>query len=260
MISAWSSVQKLVLAARAVDEKSNAITAIPELLELLAIKGAIVTIDAMGRQTRIAGKIVDKGADYVLGLKANQGSLRDDVELLFTGQSARGFADVAVSKASSVDGDHGRIETREVYAVEDIAWLKERHPDWKGLRSVVMVVAQRETAKGEERERRFHISSLPADADKVPPSALTGVSRTACTGCSTCSSATTTAVSEERTPPPTSPPSSAPPSTRCAGRPARTASNPSASPDGTRISSPGPSPPYDVNSFDSPARSAQKLY
>lgn len=167
MISAWSSVHKLVLAARAVDEKSNEITAIPELLELLAIKGAIVTIDAMGCQTRIAEKIVDKGADYVLGLKGNQGSLRDDVELLFTEQSARGFADVAVSKASSVDGDHGRIETREVYAVEDIAWLKERHPDWKGLRSIVMVVARRETAKGEERERRFYISSLPADADKL---------------------------------------------------------------------------------------------
>lgn len=167
MVSAWSSMQKLVLAARAVDEKSNEITAIPELLELLAIKGAIVTIDAMGCQTRIAGKIVDKGADYVLGLKGNQGSLRDDVELLFKEQSARGFADVAVSKASSVDGDHGRIETREVIAVEDIAWLKERHPDWKGLRSVVMVVARRESARGEERERRFYISSLPADADKL---------------------------------------------------------------------------------------------
>jgi predicted transposase YbfD/YdcC len=167
MISAWSSVQKLVLAARAVDEKSNEITAIPELLELLAIKGAIVTIDAMGCQTKIAAKILDKGADYVLGLKGNQGNLRDDVELLFTEQAARGFADVAVSKASSVDGDHGRIETREVFAVADIAWLKERHPDWKGLRSLVMVLARRESAKGEESERRFYISSLPAEAEKL---------------------------------------------------------------------------------------------
>lgn len=167
MVSAWSSAQKLVLGARTVEEKSNEITAIPELLDLLAIKGAIVTIDAMGCQTRIAEKIVDKGADYVLGLKGNQGTLRDDVELLFTEQSARGFKDVTVSKASSVEGDHGRIETREVYAVEDIAWLKQRHPDWKGLRSVVMVVARRQTAAGEERERRFSISSLPADADKL---------------------------------------------------------------------------------------------
>src|SRR5438128_5523532 len=120
MVSARSSAQKLGLGARAVEEKSNEITAIPQLLDLLAIKGAIVTIDAMGCQTKIAEKIVDKGADYVLGLKGNQGTLRDDVELLFTEQSARRFKDVAVSKASSVDSDHGRIETREVYAIEDI--------------------------------------------------------------------------------------------------------------------------------------------
>lgn len=166
MISAWSSAHKLVLGARAVDEKSNEITAIPELLDLLALKGAIVTIDAMGCQKKIAEKIIDKGADYVLGLKGNQGTLRDDVELLFTEQMARGFKDVAVSRAPSCDAEHGRIETREVFAVEDIAWLKVRH-DWRGLRSVVMVVSSRETTKGEEQERRFYISSLPADAEKL---------------------------------------------------------------------------------------------
>jgi hypothetical protein len=85
MVSAWSSQQKLVLGARAVNEKSNEITAIPELLDLLAIKGAIVTIDAMGCQKKIAAKIIARKADYVFGLKGNQGSLRDDVELLFTG-------------------------------------------------------------------------------------------------------------------------------------------------------------------------------
>lgn len=166
LVSAWSSAQKLVLGARAVAEKSNEITAIPELLDLLAIKGAIVTIDAMGCQKKIADKIVDRGADYVLGLKGNQGTLRDDVELLFTEQAASGFKDIAVSKASSTDGDHGRIESREVFATADIAWLKERH-DWKGLRSIVMVIARRQTAKGEELERRFYISSLPADATRL---------------------------------------------------------------------------------------------
>lgn len=166
MISAWSSAHKLVLGARAVDEKSNEITAIPELLDLLAIKGAIVTIDAMGCQRKIAEKILDKGADYVLGLKGNQGSLRDDVELLFSEQMASGFKHVAVSRSSSCEAEHGRIETREVFATQDIAWLKERH-DWKGLRSIVMLLSSRETAKGEERERRFYISSLPADADKL---------------------------------------------------------------------------------------------
>jgi predicted transposase YbfD/YdcC len=166
MVSAWSSVQKLVLGARAVDEKSNEITAIPELLDLLAIKGAIVTIDAMGCQKKIAEKIIDKKADYVFGLKGNQGSLREDVELLFTEQLANGFKDIAVSKASSLDGEHGRIESREVVATEDIGWLKERH-DWNGLRSIVMVVSGRESAKGQETERRFYISSLPADAEKL---------------------------------------------------------------------------------------------
>jgi predicted transposase YbfD/YdcC len=166
MISAWSSVHKLVLGARAVEEKSNEITAIPELLDLLAIKGAIVTLDAMGCQKKIAEKIIDKGADYVFGLKGNQGSLRDDVEELFSEQMASGFKEVAVARAAGCEADHGRIETREVFVVEDIAWLKERH-DWKGLRSIVMLVARRESAKGEEQERRFYISSLPADADKL---------------------------------------------------------------------------------------------
>lgn len=166
MISAWSSTQHLVLGTRAVAEKSNEITAIPELLDLLAIKGAIVTIDAMGCQRKIASKIVERGADYVLGLKGNQGALRNDVELLFTEQAASAFMDIAVSKASSVDGDHGRIESREVFATEDIAWLKEQH-DWTGLRSIIMVASHRDTGKGEEIERRFYISSLPADASKL---------------------------------------------------------------------------------------------
>lgn len=166
MISAWSSAQKLVLGARAVDEKSNEITAIPELLDLLAIKGAIVTIDAMGCQKKIAEKIIAKGADYVLGLKGNQGSLREDVELLFDEQMANGFKDIAISKAVETDAGHGRIETREVVATADIGWLKERH-NWKGLTSIVMVLSTRETATGIERERRFYISSLPADAEKL---------------------------------------------------------------------------------------------
>ncbi len=127
VISAWSSAQKLVLGARAVDEKSNEITAIPELLDLLAIKGAIVTIDAMGCQKKIAEKIIDKKADYVFGLKGNQGTLREDVELLFTEQMTSGFKDIVVSKTSSLVGDHGRLESREVFATEDIAWLTQRH-------------------------------------------------------------------------------------------------------------------------------------
>jgi predicted transposase YbfD/YdcC len=166
LVSAWSSRQKLVLGARAVDEKSNEITAIPELLDLLAIKGAIVTIDAMGCQKKIAEKIIAKGADYVFGLKGNQATLRTDVEDLFTEQMACNFKDVAVSRGIGTDAGHGRIETREVFAVGDIAWLRQNH-EWAGLRSIIMVVSSRETQKGTERERRFYISSLPADAEKL---------------------------------------------------------------------------------------------
>jgi predicted transposase YbfD/YdcC len=166
LVSAWSSRQKLVLGARAVDEKSNEITAIPELLDLLAIKGAIVTIDAMGCQKKIAEKIIAKGADYVFGLKGNQATLRTDVEDLFTEQMACNFKDVAVSRGIGTDAGHGRIETREVFAVGDIAWLRQNH-EWAGLRSIIMVVSSRETQKGTERERRFYISSLPADVEKL---------------------------------------------------------------------------------------------
>ena len=167
MVSAWSSQQKLVLGARATSEKSNEITAIPELLELLAIKGAIVTIDAMGCQKKIAAKIIDMSADYILGLKGNQGTLRDDVELLFDEQMANDFRDIAVSKTDcKTDADHGRIETRQVVATSDIDWLKRRH-DWKGLNTIAMVLSSRETEKGVEHERRFYISSLPANAEKL---------------------------------------------------------------------------------------------
>jgi len=168
MVSAWSSEQKLVLGAQTTAEKSNEITAIPELLKLLDIKGAIVTIDAMGCQKKIVETIVDDcGADYVIGLKGNQGALRNDVELLFNEQFANGFKDITVSKTTrQTDAGHGRIETREVFATDDIEWLKQRH-DWKGLNSIVMVVSTRETSKGIKTDRRFYISSLPADAEKL---------------------------------------------------------------------------------------------
>lgn len=163
MVSAWSSRQSLVLGQRVVDEKSNEITAIPELLELLALEGAIVTIDAMGCQKAIAQKIIDRKADYLLGLKGNQGTLREDVELLFTEQEARGFAELTVSRHDSTDAGHGRIEQRTCIATEDIAWLKQRHP-WIGLRSIAMVRSTRETGKETEADTRFFISSLPANA------------------------------------------------------------------------------------------------
>lgn len=164
MISAWSSRQRLVLGQAKVADKSNEITAIPELLKLLTLRGTTVTIDAMGCQKEIARTIIDQGADYVLALKGNQGTLREDVELFFTEQKERKFKDVAISRHRTLEKSHGRIETRTYTAIEHIAWLEERH-DWAGLRSIVMVESKREIVGGKtETETRFYISSLAADA------------------------------------------------------------------------------------------------
>jgi len=159
MVSAFAARQRLVLGQVKVADKANEIVAIPKLLDMLAIEGAVVTIDAMGCQRAIAQKIVDKKADYILALKGNQGSLREDVELFATEQKARDFKDATVSRHETVDGDHGRIETRAVTVIHDIDWLQERH-QWPGLNSLVMVESTRQTGDKIERETRFYITSL----------------------------------------------------------------------------------------------------
>jgi len=165
MISAWSSRQRLVLGQTKVADKSNEITAIPDLLDALTLKGAIVTIDAMGCQKEIAKKIVAKEADYVLALKGNQGTLSEDVELFFSEQKACKFEDTAVSRHQTLEKSHGRIETRTYTSIDGIDWLKERH-HWFGLKSIVMVESIREIIGGKtEQETRFYISSLRADAE-----------------------------------------------------------------------------------------------
>jgi predicted transposase YbfD/YdcC len=110
MVSAFAARQRLVLGQVKVAEKSNEIVAIPALLAMLAIEGAIVTIDAMGCQREIAQQILNKKADYVLALKGNQGTLRDDVELFAAEQKDNGFKDTKVSRHETVDGDHGRTK------------------------------------------------------------------------------------------------------------------------------------------------------
>ncbi|HEX9214643.1 MAG TPA: ISAs1 family transposase [Bradyrhizobium sp.] len=159
MVSAFAARQRLVLGQVKVAEKSNEIVAIPALLDMMAIEGAIVTIDAMGCQRDIAKKIVDKKADYVLALKGNQGTLCEDVEVFAAEQKANGFKDTTVSRHETVDGDHGRIETRAYTVFHDVAWLQERH-NWPGLQGVVMVESTREIGDKIERETRFYITSL----------------------------------------------------------------------------------------------------
>ena len=168
MVSAFAARQRLVLGQLKVAEKANEIIAIPKLLEMLAIEGAIVTIDAMGCQRAIAQKIVDKKADYVLALKGNQGLLCEDVELFAAEQKATGFKNTTISRDQTTDGDHGRIETRTTTVIHDTAWLQERH-DWPGLKGVVMIESIREINDKIERETRFYVTSLVLLADQLGP-------------------------------------------------------------------------------------------
>lgn len=163
MVSAFAARQRLVLGQVKVAEKSNEIVAIPRLLDMMSIEGAVVTIDAMGCQREIAKKIIDKKADYVLALKGNQGSLREDVELFVAEQKANAFKDATISRDQTVDGDHGRIEIRATTVIHDVAWLQERH-DWPGLKGIVMVESIREIDGKAECETRFYITSLVLQA------------------------------------------------------------------------------------------------
>ena len=149
-------------------EKSNEIVAIPKLLRMLELEGAVVTIDAMGCQRDIAQTIIDKKADYILALKGNQGTLKDDVKLLVDEQKTVDFKDAKVSRDKTVDGDHGRIETREITVIHDVEWLQERH-DWPGLKSVVVVESTREVGGKIDREMRLYITSLVLLAHQIGP-------------------------------------------------------------------------------------------
>lgn len=174
MVSAFAARQRLVLGQVKVADKSNEIVAIPALLDMLEIEGAVVTVDAMGCQRDIAQKVIDKKADYILALKGNQGTLREDVEVFAAEQKANDFKDTKITQYETVDGDHGRIETRTYTVIHDVAWLNERH-QWPGLQGVIMVESTRETpgpapeAAKIERETRFYITSLLWIAAQIGP-------------------------------------------------------------------------------------------
>jgi predicted transposase YbfD/YdcC len=164
LVSAYATEAGLVLAQCAVDGKSNEITAIPELLDMLNLKGAIVSIDAMGTQKEIAQRIVDKGADYLLALKGNQPSLHEDAALFFADPACA----ATCARSAETDAGHGRIEERSCRAAE-AGWLAARHPGWKGLRSLAAVTARRVDKKtgGESLETRFYIASLEPDPKAI---------------------------------------------------------------------------------------------
>jgi predicted transposase YbfD/YdcC len=161
LVSAWAARQRLVLGQEAVGDASNEIEAIPALLEKLALAGALVTIDAMGCQRDIAEKIIDRGGDYLLAVKANQPGLLNDLKLFFNDPCERDRLDTH----ETVDGDHGRIEVRRHRVCNDVAWLTDMHP-WKRLACIAMVEATREIDGRATTSRRFYIASAPLDAKR----------------------------------------------------------------------------------------------
>jgi predicted transposase YbfD/YdcC len=168
VISAWASEQRLVLAQVKVEDKSNEITAIPALLELLEITGAIITIDAMGTQTEIAKQIVAKKADYVLALKANHPTLYSQVEQWFETAVANNFRGVDVSYDKRIEKGHYRREIREVWSVPASAIGELYQPKvWAGLQSLVMVVRVRHLWNKTTREVQFYLTSLHSDAQLI---------------------------------------------------------------------------------------------
>lgn len=158
MVSAWASINNIVLAQKKVDSKSNEITAIPALLEVLALAGCIVTIDAMGCQKNIASAIVAKNADYILALKGNQGELHEQVK-----ESFRFLPTNSVSQ--QIDLGHGRIEKRVCSVVNDLSMIEQKD-QWAKLNSLVRIEAEREhKSTGEtQQEVRYYISSMKTDA------------------------------------------------------------------------------------------------
>lgn len=168
MVSAWASQQRLVLGQVKVSEKSNEITAIPQLLQLLTLSGATVTIDAMGCQHAIAQQIVEQEADYVLALKGNHMGLYTDVVAFVTEQEKTGFKHSQWQHCQGIEKGHGRLEDRRYGSCGDVAWLRERYPAWATIQSVAWVDSRRST--GEEVsgwERRYYVSSLQEDAEQV---------------------------------------------------------------------------------------------
>ncbi len=166
MVSAWATETHLVLAQRHVKEHSNEQTALPLLLEQLELAGCIVSIDAMGCLPKIARQIKEQDGEYVLALKANQGTMYQDVVDLFDDALTTGFADLEHDTHHSVDTAHGRLEDRQYWTISDpacIAYLNAKQA-WMGLRSVGMVEAKRTVGEQTSTERRYDLTSLPGEA------------------------------------------------------------------------------------------------
>ena len=173
IVSAWASKNGLTLGQVKVNEKSNEITAIPELLHVLELQGCIVTIDAMGCQKSIAAAIVEKDADYVLALKGNHATIHEEIAAFFqdaVAPCASECASTAIKEKmdfhQSIEKGHGRIETRRYWQSTDIDWFEDKRL-WKGLQSIGMVESIRNVKGKNSIERRYYLASLPLDAEQL---------------------------------------------------------------------------------------------
>lgn len=164
LVSAWAVENRVVLAQLATEEKSNEITAIPLLLKQLALKGCLVTIDAMGTQTKIAAQIIEQEGDYALALKDNQGNLYEEVQATFALAEKDGWADLPEPSVRLVEKGHGRLETREYWTLSDPALLAYLDPaqKWKGLRGIGMVRSHRQIDDEVSQEIRYFLLSFPS--------------------------------------------------------------------------------------------------
>ena len=164
LVSAWAVENRLVLAQVATEEKSNEITAIPVLLRQLALTGCIVTIDAMGTQTKIADQIIEQDGDYALALKDNQGNLYEEVKATFALAEKEQFANVQYEADQTVGKDHGRLEIRKYLTISNPEILAYLDPEkrWKGLRAIGMVRAERRIEQEISLETRYFLLSFPS--------------------------------------------------------------------------------------------------
>jgi predicted transposase YbfD/YdcC len=167
MVSAWAAQNRLVLGQLQVDDKSNEIPAAPQLLDMLEIAGCIVTADALHCQKKTAQKVVDKGADYVLGVKENQEGLYTALQELFAYAQEQGYVDCDYAK--TIDKGHGRVEVRECWAssMPDYLWYLPHQEEWAKLHSIAMIRSERRTDAGTTVEDRYFISSLESDAQRI---------------------------------------------------------------------------------------------
>lgn len=161
MVSAWASDIRLVLGQLKTDEKSNEITAIPELIKMLDLKGAIVTTDAMGCQKKITQTVIEEKADYVIQVKDNQQRLHEDIALFFQEPANGPF-----ETFETIDAEHGRVETRRYYTTDDINWLCGKH-EWAGIKTICMVSRERDVKEKTSTETAYFISSLENRAPTI---------------------------------------------------------------------------------------------